>query len=52
MIIKKFSPKVKQLLRDFPKKPSQWLANKLEKLTGLTCDFSEGDWGNGPRGGK
>ena len=38
------------LLKKFNKQPSEFLAQQIEALSGLTYDFSENDWGNGQRG--
>lgn len=49
MIEKKLGKKVIEQLKNFPKKPSQWLANKLEDLTGRGYDWSDSDHGEGPK---
>ena len=38
------------LLKRFNKQPSEFLAQQIETLSGLTYDFSESDYGNGQRG--
>lgn len=40
------------LLTKFKKNPSSLWAQQIEKETGVDVDFSDGDWGNGPRGGR
>ena len=38
------------LLNRFNKQPSEFLAQQIEVLSGLSYDFSENDHGNGQRG--
>ena len=40
---------IRQLLERFKKHPSERLAQKIERLSGLTCDWSDADYGEGPR---
>ena len=40
---------IRKYIDKFNKQPSEWLAQKIEALSGLTYDFSD-DYRNGQRG--
>lgn len=56
--LQEFPVRQRQILRSylkrFDKVPSEWLAQKIERLSGgkLVVDWLDSDFGQGPRGGR
>ncbi len=40
---------IRPIIKEFQANPSEMMAQKVERLSGLEADFSDSDWGNGPK---